>query len=92
MKKYTITPTAEYLSDIKKLTKKRNFKLLRKIDAFIDEIEIEPRKGIGKVERLKHYGDREIYSRRIDREHRLVYEILEDNTIVILMTAFGHYR
>ncbi len=69
-----------------------NKKLLKKIERFVDEIQQHPRTGTGQVERLKHYGDAEVYSRRIDREHRLVYEILEDKTIVILMAAFGHYE
>ncbi len=89
--KYTITPTKQYLSDIKKLNKKRKFDLLKKIDDFIDEIEENPRQGTGRVERLRHYNDHEVYSRSIDHEHRLVYEILEDDTIVILMAAYGHY-
>ncbi len=85
-----LLPTAK--KDIKNHQKSGNIKLLKKIMVLMDELQLHPRTGIGKPERLKHYGTREIYSRRIDREHRLVYEILEDDTIVILMTAFGHYQ
>ncbi len=89
--RYTVNPSAEYISDIKKFKKKKQFNLLKKIDKLVDEIEQHPRTGTGRVERLKHFKEREIYSRRIDREHRLVYEILDDDTVVILMTALGHY-
>ncbi len=88
---YQIKTSEQFNADLDKIEVIHK-KLLRKIDALINDIKQHPRTGIGKVERLKHYGSREIYSRRIDREHRLVYEILEDHTIVILMTAFGHYR
>ncbi len=88
---YQIQTSEQFSADLDKI-ELRHKKLLKKIDALITDIKQHPRTGVGKVERLKHYGEREIYSRRIDREHRLVYEILEDNTVVILMTAFGHYR
>ncbi len=89
---YTLKPTPEFLRDVKKHRKSGNKKLLTKIEHLLLEIEQHPREGTGKVEQLKYYDDSEVYSRRIDQEHRLVYEILEDKTIVILMTAFGHYR
>ncbi len=89
---YKLEPTPEFLSGLKKHRKAGNKKLLTKIEKLLVEIEEHPRDGTGKVEQLKYYSDCEIYSRRIDREHRLVYEILEDDTIVILMTAFGHYK
>ncbi len=78
--------------DIKKHQVSGQVKLLKKIMVLMEELQYHPRTGIGKPERLKHYGEREMYSRRIDREHRLVYEILDDKTIVIVMTAFGHYK
>ncbi len=88
---YQLKTTDRFNSDLDEI-EKINKKLLRKIDNLLTDTKQHPRTGIGKPERLKHYGTREIYSRRIDREHRLVYEILEDDTIVILMTAFGHYQ
>ncbi len=87
---YKLVLTDNYIKDLAKL-RKINTKLPKKVKQLVLDIEQHPRTGIGKVERLKHYKEREIYSRRIDREHRLVYEILEDDTIVILMTALGHY-
>ncbi len=89
---YQIIYKDEYLGDIKRHKKNGNKKLVKKAEKLDEEIAQHPRTGTGQVERLKHYGDAEVYSRRIDREHRLVYEILEDNTIVILMAAFGHYN
>jgi toxin YoeB len=45
-------------------------------------------KGIGKPEALRH---RDGFSRRINREHRLVYEGNKDRDLVII-SCEGHYR
>jgi addiction module toxin, txe/yoeB family len=52
---------------------------------------VSPKKGIGKPEALKGYGEREVWSRRINDKHRLVYEIFEQESEVKILTAFGHY-
>jgi toxin YoeB len=58
----------------------------------IEAIELNPFAGIGKPEPLKHNlaGS---WSRRINREHRLVYEISSENEIIILeiQSLRGHY-
>ncbi|MGE0086811.1 MAG: Txe/YoeB family addiction module toxin [Desulfococcaceae bacterium] len=40
----------------------------------IRDIANAPRYGTGKPERLKHF-DREVWSRRVSQEHRLIYVI-----------------
>ncbi len=89
---YEILYSDKSVKDIKKHDKNGNKKLVKKISGFIAELQKHPREGTGQVERLKHYGDREVYSRRIDREHRLVYEIEEDRVLVLLISAYGHYE
>ena len=54
----------------------------------IKEVMRDPFKGIGKPEPLKHEF-KGCWSRRIDQEHRLVYQITED-TIRILACRY-HY-
>ncbi len=88
---YEIFPTPAYVNSIETHKKHGNKKLLAKIERFIDELAEHPRTGTGKVERLKHYQDREVYSRRINREHRLIYEVIDDKIIVVLISAYGHY-
>lgn len=59
-----------------------------RIISLINDVQRDPFKGIGKPEPLKH----ELagcWSRRIDREHRLVYQVSE-NRIRILACRF-HY-
>ena len=63
-------------------------KIHRKIVELIKDIDRHPFQGLGKPEALKH--DLSGYwSRRIDREHRLVYKVT-DNEILILSCKY-HY-
>ncbi len=56
--------------------------ILRKINALIKECQRHPFEGMGKPEPLK--GDLSGYwSRRITREHRLVYKATKDGLIII---------
>jgi toxin YoeB len=57
-------------------------KIVQKINGLIKDINCSPFEGIGKPEPLKH----ELagyWSRRINAEHRLVYEIFEDSIIIV---------
>lgn len=63
-------------------------KLLKKINDLIKDIKRHPFTGIGKPEPLR-YSDFNAWSRRIDREHRLVY-VIKDDVIVIQQARF-HY-
>ena len=65
--------------------------MIKKIDTFLDEIEQHPSWGTGKPEALKGYGVRNVYSRRIDPKHRLVYEVFEEEALVKILSAYGHY-
>lgn len=60
--------------DLEYWRKSGNKVILRKISQLVDSIASDPFKGIGKPEPLKHdlIG---CWSRRINQEHRLVYEI-----------------
>ncbi len=88
---YRLEYSEEMDKDIEKHKKSGNVKLLKKIASFLEEIKEHPREGTGQVEQLKHFGEREIYSRRIDKKHRLVYEIIDDTVVVVLISAYGHY-
>lgn len=57
-------------------------KILKKINVLIKEIIREPFGGIGKPEALKNDLSG-LYSRRIDKEHRIVYAILEQEIVII---------
>jgi toxin YoeB len=60
---------------------KEDKKILRKINELIKVIQRTPFEGIGKPEPLK-YDLAGLWSRRIDREHRLVYKVESDELFI----------
>lgn len=82
----------EYLNHLEKHLKSGQKKLLVKIDSLLDELEVHPTTGTGQVELLKGYGERNVYSRRIDKKHRLTYEVFEEEKYIEVLAAYGHYE
>jgi len=56
-------------------------KTLKKINTLIRDIQRSPYEGIGKPEPLK-FDLAGFWSRRIDLEHRLIYQIEEDEILI----------
>jgi len=63
--------------------------VMKRISSLIASIESTPDKGIGKPEQLK-YELSGTWSRRIDKENRITYEIHEDHVLILAMK--GHYE
>ncbi|HQG71895.1 MAG TPA: Txe/YoeB family addiction module toxin [Tenuifilum sp.] len=63
-------------------------KMLKKINELIKEIQKHPYEGIGKPEPLK-YDLAGLWSRRIDREHRLVYQVIDQE--ILIYSCRYHY-
>ena len=63
-------------------------KTLKRINALIKDITRQPFKGLGDPEPLKHHWSG-YWSRRIDREHRLVYKVT-NKTITVVQCRY-HY-
>ena len=57
-------------------------KNLKRINMLIKDIKRNPFEGIGKPEALKHQL-KGCWSRRIDNEHRLVYEVTEKSIRIV---------
>lgn len=82
-----VAPRAE--KDLKRLLENEP-KAYAKALSLIGELYEHPRTGTGKPEPLS--GDRSgQWSRRISKKHRLVYEIKDEEVIVLVLTAYGHY-
>lgn len=88
---YQIEFTDLALNDIERLKKSGNVVLLKKIKKLLNELKEHPKTGTGKPERLK-YDFNGYWSRRINREHRLIYAIEEARIVVVVISAFGHYE
>jgi toxin YoeB len=63
-------------------------RVMKKINQMIKEIQRNPFQGIGSPEPLK-YDLSGFLSRRIDREHRLVYQVI--NQEIIIYSCKYHY-
>ena len=90
MNKYTIDYTDKAVEHIKIFEKAGNKAALKKIGKLIDELKEHPKTGTGHPEQLKGYEGKR-WSRRIDKEHRICYEIHDDVIVVLVLTAYGHY-
>ncbi len=76
------------MSKIKKSGKKT---ANSKIEKIFLELEDNPTIGIGKPEKLK-YKDVNVWSRQINKKDRLIYEIIDQEVVVIIISALGHYN
>lgn len=79
-------------NDLKFWQKSGNRNIIKKISELIYAIQNDPYSRIGKLEVLKHELAGK-WSRRIDREHRMIYQIIDEDTIEILsiLSLKGHY-
>lgn len=82
-----MTPRAE--KDIEYWRESGNKKKIERINALIESCLLDPLTGIGAPEQLR-FQDHTTYSRRIDKTHRLVYQI-RDKALVIISARF-HYE
>lgn len=85
---YTIQYNKNVLKEIQKL--KEN-KLAEKAHKLIEIIKINPYQMPPPYEKL--VGDLEsYYSRRINLQHRLVYQVIEEEKKVRILSAWSHYE
>ena len=75
-------------ADLEYLRKSGNKQIINKIKDLLESISNDPYKGIGQPEPLKHELSG-IWSRRINREHRLLYEVIDETVYVLSLK--GHY-
>lgn len=91
MERYKVIYSTDFATDIRKHKKSGQKKLIEKIYHLLEEIALHPTTGTGKVEVLRYYGERSVWSRRINTQHRLTYEILEKEKLVEILACWGHY-
>lgn len=76
------------IEDIKFWKKSGQKDIQSRITKLIEDIQLHPQTGLGNPEALK-YELSGLWSRKIDKGNRLIYEIFENNLHVISMR--GHY-
>ncbi|WAC40660.1 Txe/YoeB family addiction module toxin [Pedobacter sp. SL55] len=81
------------INDLMFWKKSGNKVIQKKIEQLITAIQENPFSGIGKPDPLK-YELSGSWSRRINEEHRIIYEIHDNETVVILeiQSLKGHYK
>lgn len=80
--------TLQAKEDLDFWKKSGNTSILKKIRKLIEAIQKFPFEGIGKPEALK-YNLAGCWSRRINKEHRIVYEVFDDK--IVVHSLKGHY-
>jgi toxin YoeB len=86
---YHLDFTDKAKEDIAEHKKSGNKAILNKLFILFDELTEHPFTGAGKPEPLK-YRLTGLWSRRINQEHRLIYQVNEEN--VFILSAKGHYN
>ena len=76
--------------DIEHWKKSGNKIIQKKIQQLLNAIEENPFDGIGKPEALR-YNLSGKWSRRVNHEHRIVYEVLDNNETIKVHSLKGHY-
>lgn len=87
---YKIILSERVIIDLAKL-KKSEPSAFKKVEKLLVELAEHPCTGTGQVERLK-FCTEETWSRRINKEHRIVYRVYDAIVEVYVLSAFGHYE
>ena len=80
----------EALEDVRFFKRLNDASIQRKISKLLSELKEHPYEGTGQVEALK-YDLAGKWSRRISKEHRLIYRVDDENRIVFVYSLRGHY-
>lgn len=85
---YYLNFSKQAQKDIDFHKKSGNKTIINKIFVLLTELSEHPFTGTGKPEQLKyHFAG--LWSRRINREHRLIYEIIDNQ--ILIHSVKGHY-
>ncbi|MCE7059262.1 Txe/YoeB family addiction module toxin [Dyadobacter sp. CY343] len=90
MGRYSVTFSDRAKKDLSFLHKSGGKAIVKRIERIFEELGKDPYHGIGKPEQLKNTLSG-LWSRRIDKKHRLVYQIIETTVTVFVIAAKGHY-
>ena len=76
---------------IKDIDKLKQNNLVKKAKALIEVIKNNPFQNPPLMK--NYYGDlKDLYSRRINIQHRLIYEVLEKEQTVRILSMWSHYE
>ncbi|MBK8623977.1 MAG: Txe/YoeB family addiction module toxin [Saprospiraceae bacterium] len=90
MGKYFIEIKETAQKEMKQIQKSGDKATIKKLELILVELENHPTTGTGKPEQLKHELSG-YWSRRLNKKDRLIYQILEKEVIVVIVSALDHY-
>ena len=64
--------------------------LLEKVKSLVELLKLNPFQTPPTYEKL--LGFKEVYSRRINVQHRLIYEVRKNENVVIIIRMWTHYE
>jgi toxin YoeB len=71
--------------------KKNSAKDFKKCKDLLDSICTNPKAGIGHPKPLSNSEGIEIWSRKVNKKDRMVYEIIEEDNLVVIHSTRSHY-
>lgn len=87
---YSLKFEDEAKEDLAKL-KRSEPKAFGKVAKLLEELQEHPKTGTGKPKPLS--GNRSgQWSRKITDKHRLIYKVKEEEVVVLVLSAWGHYE
>ncbi len=84
-----LKPKAE--RDLLIIKKSGNKAVINKIQQIFKELANNPYEGTGSPEALK-YELSGYWSRRINKKDRLIYQVIDIEVLVLVISALGHYE
>lgn len=87
---YLVSYSEDAGRQLRKIKKAGDKAVMSKIRRLIAELSEHPESGTGKPERLR-YELSGLWSLRIDKKNRLIYEIDESEGMVYVVELLGHY-
>lgn len=78
-------------SVLKDLAKIKKSGLTKQFDDVYKQLKVDPYSPTQRFEKLKPPVDGK-YSRRVNGQHRVVYQVNNETKIVTILSAYGHYE
>jgi len=90
MEKYKIAVSESAMKHLAKWKKSGQVAAIKKIERIFKELSKTPFTGIGSPEPLQ-YEFSGLWSRKIDKKNRIIYQVQENIVTVFIISAKGHY-
>ena len=88
---YAVLLSEQAKEEIVAIKKSGDKSTIKKVTNMLLELQEHPRTGTGQVEHLKHFVFEETWSRCINKQYRMIYEIHDAEVYVAVISLRSHY-